>query len=240
MKAKAFVPPSATDTELRKALCLLIGETLLNACEQEQIPPQALTRLCNPEGRGTLEAITRLLDADQKEPAARPIPPSTGATLIPTAGRGDTIFVPDIDAAALVAFARCKMTYIEWYDRWNFFIGLDKKPISGRGKTFETLIWRPNRNISSEEVRKYFAARGFDGHTAAFIAWAACHNPEGIYVTIPEENACRRDVSGNLRVPVFSSNDRQRVLSKDLLNGGYILGNPDWLPQYCFVGFREL
>mgnify|MGYP006055089659 CR=1 FL=1 len=146
------------------------------------------------------------------------------------------IFVPDIDAVELAALAEeeLDLTYLNPdYERWDFYRGLDGRPIPGRGKVFEVMTWHPERSVSSEEVHEHFKAEGFCGHTGAFAQWRRTCGLAGYHTSIPEDNGCWRGSDGRLYAPVsgFYSGSRR-------LNHGWV--DSPWDNYWSFVAFREV
>lgn len=226
-------------TEQRE-LHLRIGEAIARVCLKHGVSLEAIQRLATPEGEPTLETFSHLVQVDYEEPPQAPLvqiverPSLEMRSSAPDPA--NIILVPDLDAVAITALAKkqCKLNYLDGdYEKWDHLTGLDNKPISGRGKKFEVLTWQPGRNVSSDQVRKYFEDNGFSGHTAAFTAWVAQHSPEGYHASIPEDNACSRDSGDDLCAPFSYFGDGGRKLDRRWVGG-------DWDDRWCFVAFREL
>lgn len=147
------------------------------------------------------------------------------------------IEVPDLDATDLTALTEkhCDLTFLDGdYRRWDFWKGcLDGRPISGRGKWFEFMIWEPKRKVLPGEVREHFQTNGFFGNAGAFTAFVKERKPVGYHASIPEENGCWCDSDGNLYAPYSVFGSGPRAL------GRLWVGRP-WGGDWSFVGFREL
>lgn len=147
------------------------------------------------------------------------------------------ILMPDIDAVDLTALTKshCDLTYLDGdYAEWNFYVDVDGRPISGRGKRFECMTWTPGRDTKSDEVRVYFKKRGFYGHAGAFTAWVKERKPQGYHASLPENNGCCRDSEEGFFCPPFSyfgSNDRKLALNRAGIR---------WENVWVFIAFREL
>lgn len=154
----------------------------------------------------------------------------------------NSIIVQDMFAVDLTALAKrdLDLHYIDPdYERWDFYRDNKGNPISGRGKKFEVMIWRPelksNETISSEQVRCHFRRLGFVGHAGAFTEWRR-QNPTlmGHYASVLENDACwRRSSNGDLFVPYSDFGEGSRNLSQ------YWLINR-WYGHWQFVAFREV
>lgn len=226
-------------TEQRE-LHLRIGEAIARVCLKHGVPAEAIKRLATPEGEPTLETFSRLVQADYEEPPQTPlvqIVERPSLEMLPSApDPANIILVPDLDAVTITALAKrqCKLNYLDRdYEKWDYLISLDKKPISGRGRRFEVLTWKPNWSVSSDEVRKYFQKKGSSGHTAAFTAWVAQHSPEGYHASIPEDSghASRSPPNGG------RASDRDRRSRKTARRGRR---RSRASRRWCFVAFREL
>ena len=146
------------------------------------------------------------------------------------------IFVPDVEATELTAIAKQELdlTYINSdYELWDYYQGNDGKPISGRGKVFEVMMWKPGREVSTEEVRRHFEAEGFTGHAGAFTQWRRVCGLQGFHASIPDDNGCWRRSDGALCAPYSYFSDGYRKLDHRWVNGR-------WDLSWSFVAFREL
>ena len=217
-----------------------LSDEFVQACERGEMPLEALKRLVTPQGRDTMDAIVQKIIADWRAELPQPSVaegivghPFRGTMMMPTR---NIILVHDLPANELIALAktRCNLTYIDPdYEKWDMFQGLDGKVISGRSKTFKSLVWKPGREVSSNEVREYFKAKGFAGHAAAFTAWVMENKPAGYHASIPDDNGCWRDSGRLLYAPDSIFGDGSRRLDHDWVAHG-------WVDSWCFVGFREL
>ncbi len=151
------------------------------------------------------------------------------------------VVVPDMAAVDLTALVEkeLKLTYLDSdYRQWNYYIGVDKTVISGRGKRFESLIWKPelkpNETISSGVVCKHFKGLGgFYGHAGAFTEWRRVCGLNGYHTTILDDNSCVRFAGGRLCVPYSDFRGADRKLCLGRLGGG-------WSGGWSFVAFREV
>ena len=147
------------------------------------------------------------------------------------------IFVPDVEATELTAIAKQELdlTYITPdSEPWDYYQGNDGKPISGRGKVFEVMTWKPGRDVSSDEVREHFEKEGFYGHAGAFTQWRRTCGLSGYHASIPDNNGCWRRSDGRLHAPCsyFGSGERS-------LNQGWV--DYPWRGGFwSFVAFREV
>src|SRR3989339_380556 len=152
---------------------------------------------------GTIEHLRRLL----KEPDL--VEKIVSLVLIPVANLV-TVVVQSIPAPQLVEWVKGKLTltYLNLnFATWDFLRGEG-------GKRFEVLTWAPGRWVSSDEVRTYFRGKGSVGNTAAFLSWIGETNPEGYWVSIPEdEHLWRHPRSGSLCAPNFLRDGSRRRLS---------------------------
>jgi hypothetical protein len=216
-----------------------LGDDFLQACERMDVPLEALHRLVTPKGRDTWDAIGRLIINDWRAEQ-----PQQGVGGHPFRGTSITdrniIVVPDLAAVDLTALAKSELnlTYLDPdYEQWNYYRGNDGKEISGRGKRFEVLIWKPElasgAYINSEPVRKHFRDLGFYGHAGAFTQWRRTCGLEGYHVSIPEDNGCWRDSDGRLYAPYSYFDDGRRELGHDWVGR-------KWNGYWSFVAFREL
>lgn len=146
------------------------------------------------------------------------------------------ITVPDLSAVDLTALTKknCSLTYLDSdYPSWDFYKDLDGKPISGRGKIFEVLTWKPKKSVTSEEVRQYFCGRGFSGHSGAFTAWVGERKISGYQASIPDENSCWRDPESGLCAPFSIFYGVHRDLR-------FVVIDHEWGRDLSFIAFREL
>src|SRR3989338_7328014 len=51
------------------------------------------------------------------------------------------------------------------------------------GKRYEVMTHSFGRGVSTQEVRSFFKAQGFDGNTAAFVTWVTVHKPKGYHAS---------------------------------------------------------
>lgn len=154
----------------------------------------------------------------------------------------DIVTVPDLSATELTAALRreCNLTYVDPDQAvWDFYVDLNGKPVPGRGKTYEAVVWKPSlqpgERISSEAVRRHFHALRAFGNVGAFEAWLRqVADPTGYYATVPEDAQCWRDPAGGyLFAPysIFDGGHRHLIQSW--------VGR-DWGGCWSFVGFREI
>lgn len=150
------------------------------------------------------------------------------------------ILVPDLPAAGLTALLKRerKLTYLDPdQEAWDFYTGLDGKPIPGRGKKFEARVWKPDLKpgqvISSDAVRDHFRQEGFTGNVGAFTQWLRQVDPAGYYASIPDDNGCWRSADRDLYAPFSFFDDGYRKLRRHWIGGG-------WIGDWSFVGFREI
>lgn len=217
-----------------------LSDEFLQACERKEMLIEALHWLVTPKGRETVEEAAQLIidrwRAGLPKPAHHDAPsgghPFRGT---PIGDARDVIEVPDIDAVDLTALTKshCDLTYLDGdYAKWDLHRGVDGTPISGRGKRFELLTWRPKRDVNSDQVRAYFKERGFSGHTGAFTAWVKERKPEGYHASIPDDNGCWRGSGGCLYVPCSYFDGGNRRLDRSCPDS-------DWDSHWVFVAFRE-
>lgn len=140
----------------------------------------------------------------------------------------ESVIVPILSCADLVAHMRrlVEPAYLnpEIAD-WDFIQ-------DEQGKQYEVLTHRFNRDVSSDEVRAFFKEKGFEGNTAAFIAWIAEHKPQVYSVSIPEDDRLFRDsTSGDLYTPYFNWDNGYCGLNLNTVEG-------DWGDDCMFVAFR--
>lgn len=154
------------------------------------------------------------------------------------------VVVPDMSAVELTALTkRCvrvgdkelPLTYLDpGYENWDFYRGIDGSVISGRGQSFETLVWKPelvaNDVISSDAVRIYFRELGFYGHAGAFTEWRRTCGLMGRHASIPEDNDCWQHSDGEFCVPYSSFDGHYRSLDQCWIDD-------DWDGNWSFVGF---
>jgi hypothetical protein len=150
------------------------------------------------------------------------------------------IVVPDLAAVELTALVKreLNLTFLDGeYARWDYYTAHDGTPISGRGKRFEVLVWKPelrsDQAISSEAVRKHFRDLGYFGHAGAFTQWRRTCGLEGYYASIPEDSACWRSSDGRLCAPYSIFLGGPRKLSRSWIRD-------DWGVRWSFVAFREV
>lgn len=227
---------------LKKGFGLVRGlqDEFVQACERVEVPLEAIQRLVTPKGRDTWDAIGRLITdhwhADQPKSHQGEAVGGHPFRGTPIGNPQKVIEVPDIDAVDLAELtkSRCNLTFLDGdYERWDFYRGVDGNSISGRGKRFEFMTWEPKRQVSSKEVREYFQAKGFSGHTGAFTAWVKERKPQGYHASIPDDNGCWRHSDGPLCVPGSCFDGGHRELRHGWLDVG-------WRSFWVFVAFREL
>jgi len=150
------------------------------------------------------------------------------------------VVVPDMAAVDLTALVEKELdlTHLDSdYRRWDYYRGNDGAEISGRGRKYEVLIWKPelapDETISSKIVSDHFKELKAFGHAGAFTQWRRVCGLDGYHATILEDNACCRNAGGNLCVPYSNFGDGLRGLSQDWIGGV-------WSDGWSFVGFREL
>lgn len=151
------------------------------------------------------------------------------------------VVVPDMPAVELIALAKkdLSLTYLDSdYATWDFHISFDGKPVEGRGKRFEVMVWKPelgrDDSISAEAVREHFRKFGFHGHAAAFTQWRRQNaDVMGYHATLPKDCACWRSPGGGLYVPTSGFDAVNRWLRNVWLGDG-------WGDDWSFVAFREL
>jgi hypothetical protein len=151
-----------------------------------------------------------------------------------------TITVPDLHHSDLLDLVktRCDLTSLYYgYRGYDLFQTIDGGLISGRGRVFRFLIWKPQRKIASTEVREYFEAKGFYGHAPAFMAWLADKERKGSYASIPNDKECFRmnARSGTVYAPCFQSAHGQRKLDWQSCYYG-----DAWDEHWSFIGFSEI
>ncbi len=227
---------------LKRGLGLIRGlqDAFMQTCERMDVPLEALERLVTPKGHDTWTAIGQVVidhwHADQPKPQQSEAVGGHPFRGTPIGNPQNVIEVPDIDAVDLTALTKshCDLTYLDSdYAKWDFYRGVDGKPISGRGKRFEFLTWEPKRDVKSDEVRAYFKERGFYGHTGAFTAFVKERKPAGYHASIPDDNGCWRGSDGRLCVPSSYFVGVYRGLDQFWLDLG-------WGSDWVFVAFREL
>ena len=210
-----------------------------------------ITRLVEEVGSDTLQKLgltkddaQRLLNkgGDFKKALAGPI--AEAIRRFSTAP--NIVIVPDISAVELTAQVKrgvkvgdkeLPLTHLDSdYEKWGFYGGVDGKPISGRGKKFEAMIWKPElksgETITSEAVREHFRKLVFYGHAGAFTAWRKTCGLSGYHASIPEDAGCWR-YSGGLYVPYSIFVGDRRELYHGWLGDG-------WDGRWSFVAFCEI
>lgn len=224
-----------------------LAVTLKKLAAELGVPFEAFLRLTTDKGETTLRAIVQLVLDEYSASLPKPPAMQGGAHHDASSGgqpfRGtlmtdarNVIEVPDLDAVDLTALteSHCNLTFLDGdYERWDFYRGVDGNSISGRGKRFEFMTWEPKRRVSSKEVREYFQAKGFSGHTGAFTAWVKERKPQGYHASIPDDNGCWRHSDGRLFVPCSCFDGGHRELRHGWLDVG-------WRGFWVFVAFREL
>ena len=146
------------------------------------------------------------------------------------------IEVPDMAAVDLTALTKecCNVTYLDdIYAEWDFYRGMDRSVISGRGKRFEFMTWKSGCKVGPKEVRAYFKGHGFYGHAGAFTAWVKERKPQGFHASIPDDNECLCYCGGGLCAPFSTFGEHARELCYRWVNGL-------WDPCWTFVGFCEV
>lgn len=143
----------------------------------------------------------------------------------------EIITVPDLHAAGLAALLNKESRPVFFHDQfavWDFIQG-------ERGKSYEVMTWSPKQATSTEETRRYFRTRGFNGIVPAFFEWLIRHKPQGYYVTIPSEDISlwhSQDAKHSC-VPSYRS---QGILNQLVLDDI----DTEWSDQFVFVAFREI
>lgn len=139
------------------------------------------------------------------------------------------VTVPDLTPANLVAQVHDTLTltdFNESYASWDFIR-------DERGKTYEVLVWKPGRVVTSDEVRKHFAALGADGNTAAFLVWIVKNDPKGWFVSIPSQDARLFQQAADFAAPGYYRGAGDRML-------GFKFVDTEFHEDYCFIAFREV
>jgi hypothetical protein len=144
----------------------------------------------------------------------------------------DLITVPSLSAAEIVAEAKrkLKLTYLNEEDYASYDFVRDEA-----GETFEVLVWKPGRYVTTEEMRKHFAELKADGNPVAFIAWITKHDPRGYHASIPSDDSrlyCNPK-SDELYAPGFYNDRHGRVLDVRCVDD-------EWDDDWSFVAFREV
>lgn len=147
------------------------------------------------------------------------------------------IVVPDLAAVDLTALVKSELnlTYVDsMYESWNFWeSGFDHLPISGRGKRFEWDLWKPGREVTPDDVCRYFEAKGFYGHGGAFTQWRRVCGLQGHHGTVPDLRGCCHGPYKSVCVPCSYFVDNRRYLELRWV-GSY------WREEWSLVAFREL
>lgn len=116
---------------------------------------------------------------------------------------------------------------------WDYFLGLDGARYDHeRGQCYAPLIYRPDAQVSSAEVRRYFRERGFSGNVAAHLEWTHLHQPMGYHATIPDNNRLLQ-VEEHLYAPYFYrpyETKKGEILLNRIEDG--------WGKGCSFVGYR--
>ncbi|MDO8584489.1 MAG: hypothetical protein Q7R83_04915 [bacterium] len=127
------------------------------------------------------------------------------------------------------------------YAYWNYYRAIDGKPISGQGKRFEVLVWKPKlapwATIASNSVRRHFRRFGFYGHTGAFIQWLRIRGFTGYHASILDDNNCLLDRHNcHCSLSAYSVHHNRQIIRQ-------IVPRPhihEWRCGWSFVGFREI
>lgn len=159
-----------------------------------------------------------------------------GKQAVQSSEGGETITVPDLPAAELIALAQHSLeeagipfTYFNPDLRaWNFL--LDE-----RGKTFQVFTHCFGRDWEAHEARTWQRSVGADGNVAAFIAWVIAKKPMGWFVSIPNDDArlWRHPVYGGLFAPSFDRYDGSRHFGLGDVRG-------EWSGVRSVVAFRAI
>lgn len=161
--------------------------------------------------------------------------------------------IPDCSASDLIALAHAKKRFSRrsnlvnfegkgWWDFYQYRVGEDRDRMSleVRGQRFKTLRWKPDRNVTSAEVREHFKALHADGNVAAFIVWVMekKHVPGGEYISIPsDDRLLLRLDDGTLCAPAYERVRFGRRLTREL---NFIRVDLEWPRDTYFLAFREL
>ncbi len=204
-----------------------------------------IVRLIEEVGTEALKSLgLNREDAQRLLRAGNKFKPELEKVIVPLVQRFSTapniIVVPDLAAVDLTALVQreLNLTYLDPdYANWDYYQGVDKSVIRGRGLKFEVLTWKPdlkpNEAISSEEVRAHFRELNAFGHVGAFTQWRRTCGLEGFHVSIPEDNACWRTSRGRLCAPCSIFGGGRRELGRSWLGD-------DWDGDWSFVAFREI
>lgn len=140
------------------------------------------------------------------------------------------IEVPDLSAAELIARAKCDFESMHLdanLASWDFIQ-------DERGKKYEVMEWYPQSITFSSEVLSFFKSYGFDGNTAAFIAWIIERKPKGYYVSIPanEDRLFRGQSNARLDAPASTTDGGPRLYLCSV--------RLEWSNWWSFVAFRQI
>ncbi len=149
--------------------------------------------------------------------------------------------VPDLNYKdTLMLLAKSTLIHINpIFENWDFYRDGNKNMIVGQGLKYETLMCKPHpdlfveHNIYSDVIEDYFHARGFKGHTGAFLEW--CRNTElhGLFTTVlPKNEMFNSKDPYNQSVPYLFRNTKKSEL--------FVCDTSvqPWSPKWTFVGFR--
>lgn len=150
------------------------------------------------------------------------------------------VTVPDLSSAQLIEAARKRFHDLDPdLVSWDFVR-------DERGKTFEFALFYTtmNQKCAPEQVHEYFRKLGMDGNIAAFIVWATCFNPAGVYSTIPSEDSQMLRMGDDLctaallRFPPKKLTDKLR--SYLCLGHNISSASSEEDVVWAYVGFREV
>lgn len=207
-------------SEIERGVGYFMGlvTNLMDVVREKEIRFEAIYRLATPAGRATLEKMVVIANTDW-----------FFAELKPKESGLNRITVPNLSAAALIAQAdeRLGLERLE-----SGYLEHDFVRDEG-GKTYAVMVWKPEACISTEEVRKHFSDLGFDGNSAAFVAWVTKHKLEGYYASIPSDDSRLFLREGRLYVPLFYRDEHGLRLDLDVVT-------TKWVEGLSFVAFREV
>lgn len=216
--------------------------SLMDVARERRMSFEAIYRLATPAGRATLERMVKVAYDDwlaEQQKSSVKIIDASGTPYRGGANGKNIIVVPDMAAVDLTALVIQELNLtpdeLRWYEEWDYYLDMNRNPISGRGKSFKWDLWKPGCKISSDEVREYFKARGFYGHAGAFTQWCRVYGLQGHHASIPDYKNCMHVYrQGHSEfVPSSSINDDERELR------GYGAFH-SWPEYWSFVGFSEL
>lgn len=86
--------------------------------------------------------------------------------------------------------------------------------------------------VSTDEARGCISELGFIGNTAAFVAWVTLKNPDGVHVSVPEDQHLRMRYRNLCAMSFWKSGDRSGILD--------LVAVSEWSTNWTFVAFREV